>query len=170
MSVVEIITVQNVVEISAAPVVEITTNESVVEINNAGDAVDVSTNQSLTEVSQPANVVDVVSSVSVVEINNNKGIQGIQGEPGTGGGVAESETFEKTSKNLASKPYSLNRTSGKLTSLVYILGGGQTITKTLNYTGSRLESIVLSGDTPNGIDLTKTLSYTSGKLTGVTYG
>lgn len=85
----------------------------------------------------------------------------------SGGGSAQ-ETFESVSKNLKSYPYSLNYTSGVLNSIVYTVPGG-TITKTLNYTGNNLTSIVLSGNTPEGITLTKTLSYTSGNLTSVTY-
>lgn len=77
-------------------------------------------------------------------------------------------TFETISKNLKSYPYTLNYTSGKLTSIVYTLPSG-TITKTLNYTSEKLTSIVLSGDTPSGIDLTKTLAYTGDTLTGITY-
>lgn len=76
--------------------------------------------------------------------------------------------FETVSKNLKSWDYTLNYTSGDLTSIVYT-DGVDTITKTLNYTSGDLTSIVLSGDTPSGIDLTKTLSYTSGDLTGIAY-
>ena len=79
-----------------------------------------------------------------------------------------SGTFELVSKNLKSNPYTLNYTSGKLTSIVYTLPTG-TITKTLNYTSEKLTSIVLSGDTPSGINLTKTLSYTGDTLTSITY-
>jgi len=78
------------------------------------------------------------------------------------------ETFETVSKNLKGNPYTLNYTSGKLTSIVYTLPTG-TITKTLNYTGEKLTSIVLSGNTPDGIKLTKTLSYTADLLTNITY-
>jgi hypothetical protein len=80
-----------------------------------------------------------------------------------------SNAFETISKNLKSYPYVLNYTDNALTSIVYDLGGGDEITKTLNYTGADLTSIVLSGDTPAGIDLTKTLSYTNGDLTGIEY-
>lgn len=78
------------------------------------------------------------------------------------------ETFETVSKNLKGNPYVLNYTAGKLTSIVYTVVGG-TITKTLNYTGEKLNSLVLSGSTPNGINLTKTLSYTGDTLTNITY-
>jgi hypothetical protein len=76
--------------------------------------------------------------------------------------------FETVSKNLASNPYALNYTMGVLTSIVYTVGAG-TITKTLGYASGKLVSIVLSGDTPAGIQLTKTLTYTGDALTGVAY-
>jgi hypothetical protein len=85
----------------------------------------------------------------------------------TGGEAAEA--FEKVSKNLKSYPYTLNYTGEDLTSLVYDLGSGQSITKTLAYSDGNLISITLSGDTPAGINLVKTLSYTDENLTSVTY-
>lgn len=78
-------------------------------------------------------------------------------------------TFETVSKNLKGYSYVLNYSLGVLTSIVYNLGGGLLITKTLNYTSGTLTSIVLSGDVPGGIALTKTLNYTLGKLTGISY-
>lgn len=81
-------------------------------------------------------------------------------------GVAEQ--FETVSKNLASYPYSFTYSGGKIASITYTTGGG-TIVKTFNYTGSNVTSLVLSGDTPPGIDLTKTLSYTGENPTSVTY-
>ena len=78
------------------------------------------------------------------------------------------EEFETVSKNLKSYPYALTYTSGVLTSIAYTTGSG-TITKTLNYTSGVLTSVVLSGDTPVGIDLTKTLTYSSGVLTSIAY-
>ena len=62
----------------------------------------------------------------------------------------------------------LNYTSGKLTSMVYTIGLTE-ITKTLKYTNGTLTSIVLSGDTPPGINLTKKLNYTNGILTSINY-
>lgn len=93
-------------------------------------------------------------------------LRDIENQIGSGGSAAE--TFESVSKNLKSYPYTLTHTSGRLTSITYTLPVG-TITKTLNYTGELLTSIVLSGNTPDGIPLTKTLGYTSGTLTSVTY-
>lgn len=80
-------------------------------------------------------------------------------------------TFETVSKNLKAYPNVLNYDgSGVLTSIVYTVGG-DTITKTLNYTSGTLTSVVLSGaGLPSGLTiLTKTLGYTSDQLTSVTY-
>jgi hypothetical protein len=74
-------------------------------------------------------------------------------------------TFETVSHNLDSINATLNYTGGELISMEYANG----ITKTLNYTGNKLTSVVLSGDTPAGIDLVKTYVYTGDDLTGVEY-
>lgn len=85
------------------------------------------------------------------------------------GGSGLISTFEIVNKNLYAYPAVLNYNgSGDITSVVYTVPGG-TITKTLNYTSGDLTSIVLSGNTPAGINLTKTLNYTAGNLTGVSY-
>ena len=78
------------------------------------------------------------------------------------------ESFETVSKNLKNYAATLNYVSGTLDNIVYTLPSG-IITKTFNYTGEALTSIVLSGNTPSGIDLTKTLTYTSGVLTNISY-
>ena len=78
------------------------------------------------------------------------------------------EFYETTSKNLKSWDATFNYTGSDLNTITYT-DGVDTITKTFNYTGSDLTSIVLSGDTPAGIDLTKTLSYTTGSLTSIIY-
>ena len=83
-------------------------------------------------------------------------------------GGSAAETFETVSKNLKSWDGTFNYVGGALSSIVYT-DGVDTITKTFNYTSETLTSIVLSGDTPAGIDLTKTLGYTSGDLTSITY-
>ncbi|OQB08077.1 MAG: hypothetical protein BWY21_01465 [Parcubacteria group bacterium ADurb.Bin216] len=79
------------------------------------------------------------------------------------------EEFETVSKNLKSYPYVLTYGVDGIDTIVYNLGGGLSITKTFNYTLGILTSIVLSGDTPLGIELTKTLIYTGVDLTSVTY-
>ena len=78
-------------------------------------------------------------------------------------------TFETVSKNLNAYPATLAYSSGLLSTITYNLGGGLTIVKTFNRTGSNLTSIVLSGYTPGGISLTKTLTYSSGNLVGISY-
>lgn len=92
----------------------------------------------------------------------------------TGSGIeftstVNANTFETINKNLSSYPATLAYTGGgDLSTITYTVPGG-TIVKTLNYTAGDLTSIVLSGNTPSGINLTKTLTYTSGNLTGVSY-
>jgi len=88
---------------------------------------------------------------------------------GTGSSAALGEEFETVSKNLKSYPYTLSYGVDGLSAITYDIGGGLSIVKTFNYTLSVLTSIVLSGDTPSGIELTKTLSYTGIDLTGVAY-
>jgi hypothetical protein len=82
--------------------------------------------------------------------------------------ASASYTFEYISKNIRSWDAVLGWTGSQLSTITYTKGA-ETIVKTLNYTGTVLTSVVLSGDTPAGIALTKTLGYTSGKLTSVTY-
>lgn len=113
------------------------------------------------DIEVPVGAIDVLIEKPVL---GERGTQGEQGPPGQDA----AEHFESVSKNIKSNPYSLNYNSGVLTSIVYTLPDG-TITKTLNYTDGKLISIVLSGDTPSGIQLTKTLNYTGNSLTGVAY-
>lgn len=82
----------------------------------------------------------------------------------------DKEYFETVSKNLKTYPYSLNYTVDKLTSIVYDIGGGDNITKTLNYSAELLTTIVLSGTLPSGIGATtKTLTYSGSQLSSITY-
>lgn len=78
-------------------------------------------------------------------------------------------TFETVAKNLRSLPFSITYSSGRLSSIVYTLPNASTITKTINYAGDKVSSIVLSGATPAGISLTKTFTYTGDNITGVSY-
>ena len=82
--------------------------------------------------------------------------------------INDAESFETISKNIRAYPATLNYTGDVLTSIVYTLEFG-TITKTFNYSSGILTSIVLSGNTPNFIDLTKNIGYTGDKLTSITY-
>jgi hypothetical protein len=104
-------------------------------------------------------VVTIVEESFIVEIST-VGTQGAIGTP--------REYYESVSKNLKSWDASLVYTSGDLATITYT-DGFSTIVKTFNYTAGDLTSIVLSGDTPAGIDLIKTLGYTAGNLTSVTY-
>jgi hypothetical protein len=84
-------------------------------------------------------------------------------------GPAAAETFEMVSSNLKSYPHAISYAGSKVSSVTYDLPGALQIVKTLGYTGEFLTSIVLSGDTPDGIDLTKTLTYDNGVLISVNY-
>jgi hypothetical protein len=79
-----------------------------------------------------------------------------------------SEAFETVAKNLKSYPYVITYSGDDIDYITYNLGDSE-IVKTFNYTGDQLTSIVLSGDTPEGIELTKTFSYTGEILTDITY-
>lgn len=78
------------------------------------------------------------------------------------------EEFETVSKNLKSYNYAINYSGSDISDIVYTTDTS-TITKTLNYIGGKLSTIVLSGDTPSGITLTKTLTYTGDNLTSISY-
>lgn len=77
-------------------------------------------------------------------------------------------TFESVSKNLKSWDASFTYSLGNLSSISYT-DGVDTIVKTFNYTLGSLTSIVLSGDTPAGIDLTKTFTYSGSNITTISY-
>jgi hypothetical protein len=79
-----------------------------------------------------------------------------------------SETYETVSKNIKGYPYVITYAGSDIDFITYTTPSG-TIVKTFNYTGSDLTSLVLSGDTPSGINLTKTLHYTGSDLTSVSY-
>jgi hypothetical protein len=74
-------------------------------------------------------------------------------------------SFETVSKNLSASGATFNYAMDRLDTIVYANG----ITKTFNFTGDKLTSIVLSGTTPAGVSLTKTLGYTGDSLTSVSY-
>lgn len=106
---------------------------------------------------------DIVTD-KISKIPKPKFSSGARSSSSSSSGVAES--FETVSNNLPASNATLNYNgSGDITSIVYSNG----ITKTFNYTGEDITSIVLSGSTPSGITLTKILSYTSGDVTGITY-
>lgn len=78
-------------------------------------------------------------------------------------------SYETVSKNLKDYDYDISYTGGgDIDEINYNTPSG-TITKTFNYTGSDLTSIVLSGATPTGIKLTKSFTYSGGDLVAVIY-
>jgi hypothetical protein len=97
------------------------------------------------------------------------GATGFTGATGPSGGGSAADTFEVVSKNLAARDaafaYNL---SGQLSTITYTWDTNSVI-KTFNYTDGKLTSIVLSGDTPSGIDLTKTFVYDADAIVQVTY-
>jgi hypothetical protein len=151
-----------VTEVSAeAVIIEIPTNSTLVTVTATPDpSVEVTVAEPVTvEVTEsPETTIVQVSQTPITVEVQTLGAQG----------ASYQEAFETVSKNLKSYPAAYNYAAVKLTSVVYTTPSG-TITKTLNYTGDALTSIVLSGSTPSGIALTKTLAYTSGVLTSVSY-
>lgn len=75
------------------------------------------------------------------------------------------KSFETVSKNLDSSDCTYSYTAGALTEISYANG----VVKALNYTADVLTSVVLSGNTPAGIELTKTFTYQDDNLVGATY-
>jgi hypothetical protein len=129
-------------------------------VSSVNGVITVEVIKSVTEVK-----VEVIKSVTEVTVEH-VGIQGLKGDTGAPGDLTS--RFETVSKNLLSWDFTISRTSGDIVSIIYT-DGVSTIVKTFNYTTGDLTSIVLSGDTPAGIDLIKTLGYTAGNLTSVTY-
>lgn len=79
-------------------------------------------------------------------------------------------SFETISKNLRDYVAAYTYVGTNISTIAYTVPSVGTITKTFNYTGSQLTSIVLSGTgLPGGTFTTKTFAYTGSDLTGVTY-
>jgi len=97
---------------------------------------------------------------------NNQSILGSGNITISGGSVAE--TFNTVSKNLNSWNEIWSLTNGYINSKIYT-NGTNTITKTINWNNGLITSIVLSGDTPTGIDLIKTFDYTNTNSVEITY-
>ena len=74
-------------------------------------------------------------------------------------------SFEAVSKNLSASDATIAYAGDNIGTITYANG----IVKTFSYGVDGLETIVLSGATPSGIDLTKTLQYTLGEFTGFAY-
>ena len=91
------------------------------------------------------------------------------GDPGPQG-ESWQRTFETVAQGLEGYDYVINRAGGAVSTIVYDLGGGLSITKTLGRVGGVLTTITLSGDTPDGIDLVKTLARdANNKFAGASY-
>lgn len=114
-------------------------------------------------------VVVTVTADPIVEITDPQTPITVEVQQVGAQGPAAAETFESVSSNLKSYPHDISYTGDKVTSVTYNLPGSLQIVKTLGYTGELLTSIVLSGDTPDGIDLTKTLTYDNGVLISINY-
>lgn len=84
-------------------------------------------------------------------------------------GILEAaKSFETVNKNLDAYPKAFTYVSEVLNIITYTVGASS-ITKTFNYVSDKLDTIVLSGNTPEGIDLTKTFVYSGDTLTNVSY-
>ena len=84
--------------------------------------------------------------------------------------VQGSEQFETLAQNLKSKTYTVTYADLNISTIVYDMGQGESITKTLVYDiDNNVTSVALSGDVPYGIATTKTLHYIDGNLSSVEY-
>ena len=140
----------------------ISVSDVLVTVNEVDNSVAVSVTDTITDVSvtvdnttQPVSVA-VTESVTTVDVN----IQNVSAN--------WAESFDTVSRNLRGFPY-IVYWDGDSIDYVVFSNGITSITKTFNYTGDKLTSIVLSGDTPNGISLTKSLLYSGDKIQSVTY-
>lgn len=88
-------------------------------------------------------------------------------EPGNGGSL--SDTFETVLRNIKCYPSAVTyNVDNLIDTVVYTLPAGS-ITQNVTYTGRYISTIVLSGDTPSGIDLVKTFNYTGYLISSITY-
>lgn len=140
----------------------ITVDDVLVTVSENDDAVAISVTSAITDVSLTVSSVNQPVSVAVTEA-----ITDVNVEVATGSALW-TQSFDTVSRNLSGYPYSITYTGTQITSVVFNLGT-TTTTKTFNYSSGLLTSIVLSGDTPDGIKLTKSFSYTSGKISSVSY-
>lgn len=109
----------------------------------------------------------VVSSDGSVNITssmaNGSGIVDISVSGGVG------NTFETVIRDLNCYPAAITYNSdNRIDTIVYTVPSG-TITQTISYLGSSVNTMVLSGDTPSGIDLTKTFSYSGINISSIAY-
>jgi len=85
--------------------------------------------------------------------------------------VDQEALFEYVYKNIKSYNNVINYTGNNITSIVYDLGSGNSITKTFNYDiNNNITSIVLSGNLPASMTkTTKTLTYINNNVSTITY-
>ena len=112
-------------------------------------------------------LIDQTRSIKKTDLMNNIIAEIITNTIITGNFIKN--TYETVNKNLKAYPYELNYVSRDLDTIVYTLPDATIITKTYTYTTGDLTKVVISGNTPVGIQLTKTLSYSSGDLIAVVY-
>jgi hypothetical protein len=132
-----------------------TRDSSIIELYNLIDSLDISLNNSFitidTSITNLYNY-NIVQDASINELS-----------------FKIKDTFENVSKNLKSYPSTFYyNVDDVLTSIIYITNDGS-ILKTLNYANDKLDSIVLSGDVPNGIELTKKMKYIGDTFNGFYY-
>jgi hypothetical protein len=105
-------------------------------------------------------------------IRNNNGVIQIKNENGTWaapGGGSSVTTFETINKNLLSYNVTATTESATLITQTYNGPNGDII-KSISFDSSGLPTtIVLSGDTPAGINLTKTFDFSSQEIPLITY-
>ena len=112
----------------------------------------------------PTSAVNVVALAPEVTQVVQVQIPGPQGAPGEA-----AISFETVSKNISAWDSEIAYDEDEnLASITYTSSDSQ-IVKTFNYALGLLESIVLSGDTPDGISLTKTITYQGGLMASVSY-
>lgn len=140
----------------------ISVDDVLVAVNEADNSVVVSVTSEITDVSVSVDNVIQPVSVAVTEALTEVAVT-------VSTGAAQwTESFDTVSRNLSGLPYDVYWNGDSISSIVFN-NGSSTTTKTFNYTVDKLTSIVLSGDTPDGINLTKSLSYSGDKIQSVTY-
>lgn len=115
---------------------------------------------------------DTTTGITYRYFNDGNSLQWVELTSASGGGLTSAEiqeSFETISRNLKCYPAALNYTGDRLTSTVYTVPAGGSITKTFSYTDDRLMAVILSGNTPGGIALTKAFTYSGDTLTGIVY-
>lgn len=85
---------------------------------------------------------------------------------GVAASASAQETFESVSKNIKSWDANFSYAGSTLASISYV-NGSQNIVKSFSYSLGKLTQIVLSGDTPNTIELTKSIAYSGLSISSI---